>query len=214
MRKKPIQIEVWSDVVCPFCYIGHQQLSRALSSLPEDTDYRIEWKGYLLNPHFNKKEGENLIEHLARTKGQSVEWAQEATEHVSSFAQKEGLEFNLDAAIPADSAKAHCLLQFAKKSNQDHQVYKSLFKAYFTDGLSLEDDSLLQGIASQHELNWDEFKLQIESLKSDLNKDVQEAKVLGVQGVPFIVIDRKWGISGARGSEVMRKALLQAWEDA
>lgn len=213
MNHNPIRIEVWSDVVCPFCYIGHQQLSNALATLPEGSDYQIEWKGYLLNPNFQKKEGEDLVQHLARTKGQTLTWAEEATTHVTSFAANEGLSFKLENTIPADSRLAHCLLQLAKQTGQDHEIYVRLFKAYFEEGLAIDDESVLREIALSFNLDWNKVIEQKDFYQSQLAKDIQEAKLLGVQGVPFMVINRKWGISGARGSETMKKALLQALEE-
>lgn len=213
MKKAAIQIDVWSDVVCPFCNIGHQQLNKALALLPEEVSYQIEWKGYLLNPQFNRKHGENLIEHLSRTKGQTIQWAQEATAHVESFAAREGLTFYWDIAIPADSKLAHLLLQLAKAYGKSHHIYARLFKAYFEEGLAIDQEKVLQKIATDFELDWIEVKSQKEILENKLANDIQEARILGVQGVPFMVINKKWGISGARGSQVISNAMLQAYQE-
>lgn len=209
MSNSKLTIEIWSDLVCPFCYIGHRQLTNALSKLPKDTSYQITWKGFLLNPNFNKLPGENLLLHLARTKGQTASWAQEAIQQVSEMAAREGLDFNLDKAIPANSTQAHYLLLYANEIGKGQLVSELLFEAYFSRGLDIDLEDNLIAIAAQVGINWQEVKKQQMRLSTQLDADIQEARVLGVQGVPFMVINRKWGISGARGSEVMLKALLQ-----
>ncbi len=213
MMNPKLRIEIWSDIVCPFCYIGLQQLNSALKQLPKDTVYEITWKGFLLNPNLQTVPGETLANHLARTKNQSLEWATDAMEQATKMAAQEGLQFNLENAVPANSIYGHQLLKYARQNGNATEVYSLLFQAYFTDGKKIDNSLVLKSIAEKSNLSWEDFENSRESLQEELENDFQEARILGIQGVPMMVINRKWGISGARGSQLMLKAFLQAIEE-
>ena len=210
-----MNVEIWSDVMCPFCYIGKRKFERALEQFPHKKNINIIWKSFQLDPDSVTEPNLNTIDHLAKRKGWSKQQAQETTAHVTDIAKQVGLEFNFDKAIVANSFDAHRLSHLAKKYNKQNDLEEQLFKAYFTDGKNTADHKILTKIGMASGIDEQEI---VNVLKSDqyaveVHDDIEQAQKIGVQGVPFFVLDRKYAVSGAQEPEAFLEALTKAYEE-
>lgn len=198
-----MKIEIWSDIMCPFCYIGKRQLESALTEFPNN-EFEIEWKSFQLDPTITPQSGKDVFTFLAERKGISVEESKEMHKGVTERAKSVGLDYNFDKAIISNSLEAHRIIQFAKTKNLGNEMEEIFFKAYFTEGRDLNDGPTLIELAVKSGLN----QIQVLEVLKDENlfldnvkNDISEAQQIGVQGVPFFVFDRKYAVSGAQPVE-------------
>jgi predicted DsbA family dithiol-disulfide isomerase len=198
-----MKIEIWSDIMCPFCYIGKRQLESALTEFPND-EFEIEWKSFQLDPTITPQSGKDVFTFLAERKGISVEESKEMHKGVTERAKSVGLDYNFDKAIISNSLEAHRIIQFAKTKNLGNEMEEIFFKAYFTEGRDLNDGPTLIELAVKSGLD----QIQVLEVLKDENlfldnvkNDISEAQQIGVQGVPFFVFDRKYAVSGAQPVE-------------
>ncbi|MBN8695415.1 MAG: DsbA family oxidoreductase [Bacteroidetes bacterium] len=210
-----MKIEIWSDIMCPFCYIGKRRLETALAKFENKEHVEIIWKSYMLNPTMKTDTGKNINRYLAEIKGWSIEQAKEMNTHVTNMAKEVGLTYDFDKAIVANSLKAHCLIQLAKTKNKGNEIEEHLFKAYFTEGKNVDDEKTLVELGKEIGLEESEVRLALRDLNylSEVDKDIREAQQIGVRGVPFFVIDRKYGISGAQPESIFTETLAKAWAE-
>jgi predicted DsbA family dithiol-disulfide isomerase len=210
-----MKIEIWSDVMCPFCYIGKRKFENALAKFENKSAVTIEWKSFQLNPDMKTEPDKNINEYLAEIKGWSLEQAQEMNQNVSEMAKKVGLNYDLNKAVVANSFDAHRIVQLAKTKGLGDAMEERLFKGYFTEGLNIADHQTLVKIGMEIGLDATEISevLKTTTFAEEVNGDVREAQQLGIRGVPFFVIDRKYGVSGAQESETFLNALNKAWEE-
>jgi len=208
-----MKIEIWSDIACPFCYIGKRKIEKAIAKFEHGDQIDVEWKSFLLNPDQVTEPNKSSQEYLAEAKGWTLEQTKEITSNVSNMAAQEGLEYHLDKTVVANSKKAHRLLHLAKASGKGNELKERLLKAYFTDTLNIDDNSVLLSLGK--EVGLDETAIQTvlstDKYESEVDHDIYESRQLGVRGVPFFVIDRKFGISGAQPDEVFDQTLEKAW---
>ncbi|AOW08973.1 DsbA family oxidoreductase [Flavobacterium gilvum] len=213
--KNQLKVQIWSDVMCPFCYIGKRKIEEALSHFENKESVVIEWKSFQLDPNFVATPNENIVDHLAEKYRRDTDWAQSMIDNMTVNAKNSGLDFHFEKAILANSQNAHRLLHLAKKHQLSDEVKELLFKAYLTDGLNVNDWKTLQEIAQIVGLPLEEVNQLISSdnYLNEVRQDQQEAQALGVTGVPFFVFDNKYAISGAQPAETFLKALEQTWEE-
>jgi predicted DsbA family dithiol-disulfide isomerase len=207
-----MNIEIWSDIACPFCYIGKRRLEKAIDRLNLNQSITIEWKSFLLNPNLTTNPDINMVQSLSDSKGWSIPQTQQLMKQVVDMAATEDLAFNFDIAKVANTSKAHRLLQLAKFNDKGNELKEALLEAYFIKGINVDDDQELLKIAEKSGLKKEDI---MQCLKTDLFKDqvlknINEAQEIGVRGVPFFVIDRKFGISGAQPVEVFVDTLNKA----
>ncbi|KPQ09373.1 MAG: putative dithiol-disulfide isomerase involved in polyketide biosynthesis [Algoriphagus marincola HL-49] len=210
-----MKIEIWSDVVCPFCYIGKRKLEKALDKFPLKDQVEIEWKSFQLNPEEKTNPSINTLEHLAQSKGWSMDQTKEITSNVVEMAKEHGLEFDFEKAKVANTKNAHRLIHFAKKQGKGGEMKERLLKAYFSDGENVDDPNTLIKLGAEIGLNESEIKSMLASNQFDdaVDQDIYESRLIGVRGVPFFVLDRKFGISGAQPDEVFEETLEKAWSE-
>lgn len=210
-----MKIEIWSDVACPFCYIGKRHLEEAKNSLPFKEEINIIWKSYQLDPMYHNTKKETIYEHLVQSKGMSVDQVKQMTDQVVDMASNAGLQFNFDSTIPANTFDAHRLIHLAAHHNLQDQAKEALLKAYFIDGKDVADKSVLQKIAEEIGLDQTEIVETLDSDKfsDDVKHDIKESKDIGVQGVPFFVLDGKYAISGAQPVTAFKDAISQAYNE-
>ncbi len=210
-----MKVEIWSDVACPFCYIGKRRFEEALKQFEGEPNIEVEWKSFLLDPAMKHVAGKKIHEVLAEKKGWSMEKAEQANQHVTQMAAEVGLRYNFEDVIPAGSFNAHKLTHLASKYELQDQATEKLFSAYFIEGKNIEDvDTLVQlGVAIG--LKEDEIKIVLttDQFSQEVKTDAFEAEELGVRGVPFFVFDRKYAISGAQPTEVFLSALQTTWKE-
>lgn len=210
-----MKVEIWSDVMCPFCYIGKRKFEKALNEFPHQEHIQVSWKSFQLDPTTVTDPSLNTIDHLAAKKGWSKDQAREATEHVSRIAKQIGITFDYEKAVVANSFDAHRLSHLAKKYGRQNELEEKLFAAYFTEGKNTADHDTLVQIAAEIGLD----KTEVNALlKSDLyadqvKEDIDQAQQIGVRGVPFFVLDHKYAISGAQEPATFLQALTRAYEE-
>ncbi|AEA43620.1 DsbA family oxidoreductase [Fluviicola taffensis] len=209
-----MKIEVWSDIMCPFCYIGKRHLEAALSHFP-DEQFEIEWKSFQLDPTIVPQPNKNVYEYLAERKGMSVEESKQMHAGVVARAAEVGLDYHFEKAVISNSFQAHRLIQLAKTKGLGDAVEETFFKAYFTDGRDLNDADTLMELCVGVGLNPLDIKdvLADERLfASAVNNDISEAQQIGVRGVPFFVFDRKYAVSGAQPIEQFEETIKTVLE--
>ena len=210
-----MSVEVWSDVMCPFCYIGKRHYEAALAQFAESSKVEIIWHSFQLDPNITNRvdNQENVYDYLAKRKGISYEESVKMHGRVLQMAQEAGLEFHLDKALVANSFNAHRLIQMAKTKGLGDEAEEFLFKAYFTEAKDLGDPVVLAEIGREVGLSDAEF---LESQEHDdyaylVNQDIQEAQNLGIRGVPFFIFDGKYTISGAQPTQIFLEALKKSF---
>lgn len=214
-----MKIEIWSDIACPFCYIGKRNFETALAQFTDKENIEVEWKSFQLDPSAPEVAVENQEDYLVKRKGMSREQVQSMLANVTKMARQSGLEYHLDKTVMVNTQKAHQLIQFAKTKNLGDAMEERLFKAYFTEGKNLADVEVLSQIGKEIGLDEDELKTAFsdDQYRYQMKQDIQEAQNIGIRGVPFFVFDRKYGISGAQPPlaflETLKKSFAE-WRKA
>ena len=213
-----LKVEVWSDIMCPFCYIGKRNYEMALAQFEYADQVEIIWKSFQLDPSLPETTSENVYEYLANRKGLGLEQVKQLHENVTNTARTVGLEYNFDKTQISNSFKAHQLIQLAKSKNLGDEAEEVLFYAYFTEGKNLSNTSVLVELGQKIGLNSSEIISALEDKRFEKNviKDIEEAQQIGVKGVPFFVFDGKYAISGAQPIDTFLNTLVQVhkeWEE-
>lgn len=210
-----MKVEIWSDVMCPFCYIGKRRFEDALQQFEHRDAIEIEWKSFQLNPDLETDPTININQYLADKKGWTIDHAQQMNDHVTKMAAEAGLTYNLDKAIVANSFKAHRFSHFAKNHGLGIAAEEALFKAYFTDSKNIDDNDTLIELGEQIGLDAADVKQVLESnaYAADVKHDIETAQHLGIQGVPFFVLNNKYAVSGAQAVPVFEQTLQKAYAD-
>lgn len=206
-----MKVEIWSDVMCPFCYIGKRRFEIAMEQFSGNNEVQVEWKSYQLNPQLITQPDKNHDEYLAEQKGISLEQARRMSSHAINMARQTGINLNFEKAIPANTFKAHQLIHFAKQSGKQNLAKEVLFRSHFTDGLNIDDTIVLIELGREIGLNSDDVKdlYKNERFADDVQTDIYEAQQVGVKGVPFFLFNSKYVVSGAQDSTVFLSALEQ-----
>ncbi len=210
-----MKVQIWSDVQCPFCYIGKRRFEEALANFAHSSEVEIEWKSFLLNPTLKTNPDISVYQSLADSKGWQLDYAKQVTGQVTEMAEQVGLAFNFDQAVVANSFNAHRLSHLAKKYNKGNALEEQLFKAYFTEGKNIDDAEVLTEIGVSVGLDEAEVKqkLSTNAYTDDVYRDVYEAQTLNVRGVPFFVMDNRYAVSGAQATEVFLNTLQTAYAE-
>ncbi|WP_371404233.1 DsbA family oxidoreductase [Kribbella sp. NBC_00662] len=216
-----MRIDVWSDVVCPWCYIGKRRLEEALDASGDTAT--VVWHSFQLDPSSTNDDPRDLATRLGEKYGRGREWALQANAHVTGIAAEVGLEYHLDQAKPANTVDAHRLLHLALDLEDAGEVpagtqgalKERLLKAYFTDGLPVGDHAALTELATEVGLPAERARevLAGTAYTDEVAADQAQALAYGANGVPFFVIDEKYGVSGAQPVEVFQEALRRANAD-
>ena len=210
-----LKIQIWSDIMCPFCYIGKRRLENAIDQFGHQDAVEIEWKSFQLDPNFIASEGDNLAEHLAEKYRKDQEWALESLKNTAQTAANSGLEFHFEKVIMANSFNAHRLLHLAKQQQLGSELKELLFKAYFTDGKDVNDTETLKELAIKAGLKAQTIDsvLTSDAFDKEVQQDILGAQQIGVQGVPFFVFDNKYAVSGAQYEQTFLNVLEKVWEE-
>ena len=214
-KKEKMKVEVWSDVVCPFCYIGKTHFDEALAQFAEKENIEFVWKSFQLNPNLKTNLDQNLYEHLSESKGISVEQAKGMGSHAAQMGKASDLNLDFDKSVVANSFNSHRLIHHAKANSLQQEMKSRLFFAYFSEGKNIDDSETLITLATEIGLDSDKAKAVLESDKyaDAVNADIQESRQLGVSGVPFFVFDRKYAVSGAQPAEAFLQNLEKSFTE-
>ncbi|AWG20621.1 disulfide bond formation protein DsbA [Flavobacterium faecale] len=210
-----LKIQIWSDVMCPYCYIGKRRIENAIEQFGHKDAIEVEWKSFQLDANFVASKDDNIYDHLAEKYRKDKDWAKEMVDSMTQNAKNTGLEFNFDKAIQANSHNAHRLLHLAKKHNVGDELKELLFKAYMTDGKDVNDLPTLSALGQEVGLEKsvvDEV-LHSNAFEQEVQNDIAMAQQIGVQGVPFFVFDNKYAVSGAQHVETFVQTLEKVWEE-
>jgi predicted DsbA family dithiol-disulfide isomerase len=210
-----MKVEIWSDVMCPFCYIGKRHFEKAMEALPFQDEIEVEWKSFQLNPDYENVDHEDLYAYLARSKGMSRQQAQQMTLQVADMAKNAGLSIDFSTNIPANSFNAHRLIHFAADKGLQDQAEEALFKAHFVEAKDVANQEELLSIAKELGLEVEAVKKMLDSdeFAEAVRYDVYESQQLGIRGVPYFVLDRKYGISGAQPVETFVEAITKGYKE-
>ncbi len=210
-----MRVEIWSDVVCPWCYIGKRKFEAALASFDHRDEVTVEWRSYELDPGAPARRDLSMVELLQKKYSMSEDQAREANARVTGIAAGVGLEYHLDRAAMGNTFDAHRLIHLAAAHGRADAMQERLMAGYFTEGAPIGEASTLQRLAVDAGLDADEVRgvLAGDAFAEEVRDDERQATALGSTGVPFFVIDRAYGISGAQDPEVILGALERAWSD-
>lgn len=210
-----LKIQIWSDVMCPYCYIGKRRIENALEQFGHKDAIEVEWKSFQLDANFVASPDDNIYDHLAEKYRKDKDWAKEMVQSMTDNAKNTGLEFNFDKAILANSHNAHRLLHLAKKHQLGDALKELLFKAYMTDGKDVNDLPTLSALGQEVGMDKEvvEGVLNSDAFEQEVQNDIAMAQQIGVQGVPFFVFDNKYAVSGAQHVATFVQTLEKVWEE-
>jgi len=213
----PLEVEIWSDIQCPFCYIGKRQFEQALEAFPQKDRVKITWRSYQLDPSLKAQPGESIYAYLARRKGMTEDQSKKMHDQVARSAASVGLDYQFDKMIVANSHAGHRLIQRAKAEGCGDRAEEVLFHGYFTDGYDLADRDQLVELAQKAGLTEAQA---VEALDDptgrwgqSVDQEAAEAQDLGCTGVPFFVFGRKYGVTGAQGAPTFAQVLNKLAEE-
>src|SRR5690606_3052149 len=197
-----MKVEIWSDIMCPFCYIGKRNHESALAQFAESNRIELVWKSFQLDPSIPTPTdtSKNTLQYLSETKGMSQAQVQSMTQGVTQTAKNAGLEYQMEKTLVTNTFDAHRVIQLTKTKGLGDMAEEKLFYAYFTEGKDIADHLVLQELGEKIGLTTTEVNeaLTDENYADMVRKDIQEAAEIGVRGVPFFVYDRKYAVSGAQ----------------
>jgi predicted DsbA family dithiol-disulfide isomerase len=211
-----IKIDIWSDIACPWCYIGKRHLEGGIAALGADApEVEIEYHSFELAPDTPVDFEGTEVDFLAGHKGIPVEQARMMIDRVTGVAAQAGLDYDYDALQHTKTLKAHELLHFAKEQGLQLELSERLFRAYFTEGRHLGRTQELVDLAAEVGLDADTAREALESgrFASAVQADIAQAGAYGINGVPFFVFDGRYGVSGAQPAEVFSQVLTQVADE-
>lgn len=211
-----MKIEVWSDYVCPFCYIGKKQLEKAIKNSGYDGQIDVEFKSFLLDPTTPIDTEESIYTSLARKYNMSEQEVENMTKNVASRAKEVGLDYNFDDMKTANTTAAHRLAKLAAEQGKAEIYNERLMKAYFLEGEAIGRHDVLKRLAKEAELDMETVQRVLESNEYEeaIEQDIYEAQQIGVRGVPFFVFNNKYGVSGAQPQGLFEQTIEQAASEA
>ncbi|MDG4787534.1 DsbA family oxidoreductase [Micromonospora sp. WMMD1102] len=211
-----MQLEVWSDIVCPWCYLGKRRLERALGQFAHADEVEVVWRSFQLDPSYPKGEPRPVPEALREKLGASSAQVTAMQGHVTALAAEEGLDYRLDKSIMANSVDGHRLTHLAREYGLGAELHERLMRANLVEAENVDDAGTLVRLATEvgvpadaarRVLSGDEYAAAVEA-------DIAQARAFGASGVPFFVLDRRYGISGAQPVEAFLRALETAYRDS
>ena len=208
-----MRVDIWSDIVCPWCYVGNARFSRALADFEHGDQVEVVYRSFELDPSIPQGRATPILDVLASKYGMSQAQARQAEARVAALAGAEGLDFTVDRAM-GNTFDAHRLVHFGREQGAQARVAKELYHAYFGEGRSVFGQDALVGVAAGAGLDPDAARHALEngSFSDEVRADEEEAGRLGISGVPFCVLGGKYGVSGAQPTETFAQALRQAWD--
>ena len=216
-----MKVEIWSDVVCPWCHIGKRRFEAALARFPQRDEVEVQWRSFELDPTAVSAAAADLVDagaytdRLASKYGVAHADAQQMIDTMTAAAADEGLDFRFDRAVRANTFDAHQVIHLAGERGVQDAVKERLLRAYFTEGEAVGDHAVLVRLAAEAGLDAAEVGdvLLEQRYAADVRADEAEASALGISGVPFFVVDRTYGVSGAQPAEQLLAVLQRTWTD-
>ena len=210
-----MKIEIWSDVACPWCYIGKRRFEAALAEFPHRDSVEVHWRSYQLDPSLPEHYDGSELDYLSTRKGMAPQQVSQMSDHVAAQAKGEGLDYHFDKVVVANSFTAHRLIHLAAVHGVQDAAKERLLSDHFEHGEDIGSQEYLTALGGDLGLDAEDVAelFSTDKYANDVRSDFEEARALGISGVPFFVIDRKFGLSGAQPAETFTAALNQAWQE-
>ncbi len=211
-----MKVEIWSDVVCPWCAIGKRRFEKALEAFAHADDVQVRWRSFELDPEAPQERAGELSEHLASKYGVTAERAAQMHAQMTGTAAADGWDFHFEHAKSGNTFDAHRLLHLAAARGVQDAVKERFFRAYLEEGERIGDPGTLVRLGADAGLDADEARAVLAGLRygDEVRADEHQARAYGITGVPFYVIDGKYGVSGAQSAEALLQVLEQAWTES
>jgi predicted DsbA family dithiol-disulfide isomerase len=211
-----MRVEIWSDVVCPWCYLGKKRFERALADFEHADEVEVVYRSFELDPDAPQDRTTPTVELLASKYRMTPEQAEQAQRQMQERAAADGLTFRMDGLRSGNTRDAHRVLQLARDAGKQGEMMERLHRAYFTDQESVFDHDSLARLAADTGLDGDAVRAMLASddYADHVETDEEMARALGATGVPLFVVDRKYGISGAQPAQAITQVLERAWAEA
>ena len=212
-----MKVEIWSDVVCPWCYVGKRRFEQALAGFAHREDVELVWRSFELDPTAGPSPATagDYADRLGRKYGGGREGGQRMVDNMTATAAAEGLDFRFDKARTGNTFDAHRLLHLALERGVQDQVKERLDRATFSEGLAVSDHEELVAVVAEAGLDPDEARAVLASDRyaDAVRADQAQARAYGITGVPFFVVEERYGVSGAQPAELIREVLETAWRE-
>ena len=210
-----MKVDIWSDIRCPFCYIGKRKFELALEQFDHKDEVEVVWHSFELDPDLETRKDIDVYDYLADLKGMNRDRSLQIHDQVTRSAAEVGLEYNFDSAVIANSFDAHRLIQLARSRGLGDAAEEALFKAYFTDGADISDLTALSHIGTAIGLDQNEVEQMLQTTKfsEEVRADEMLARKIGIRGVPFFLINGRTAVSGAQPPAVFLDSLKAAKDD-
>jgi predicted DsbA family dithiol-disulfide isomerase len=210
-----MKVEIWSDVVCPFCYIGKRKFENALKDFAHRGEVEVVWRSFELTPNFEPIPGESIHESLAKKKGVSAAEGRKMNDYMTNAAKEVGLQYDFDRAIPSNTFLAHQLIHLGAHHGQQDATKERLFQAYYTEGQNIGDLETLVKLGTEVGLDATEVReaLTAGTYAEAVRYDEYQAQQINVRGVPFFVFEDKYAVSGAQPTELFAEVLEKVWDE-
>jgi predicted DsbA family dithiol-disulfide isomerase len=211
-----MKIEIWSDVACPWCYIGKRRFETALAAFPHRDSVEVAWRSYQLDPAVPEHYEGTELDYLSTRKGMDPDQVSQMFEHVAAQAKNEGLNYRFDDVVVANSFTAHRLIHLAAAHGKQDAAKERLLSDHFEQGKNIGNKEYLTSLGRDLGIDAAEVAelFSTDKYADDVRQDFAEGQALGINGVPFFVIDRKFGLSGAQPAETFTAALDRAWQES
>lgn len=211
-----MKVEIWADIVCPWCYVGKRRFEEALALFAHRDEVEVTYRSFELDPDAPHLSDKTMVDYLAHKLSVAPEQALKMIAHTMATAAGAGLDLHIDEALPANSFDAHRLLHFSREHGLAMELQEKLYAAHFTEGRAIGDKDVLVHIAA--EVGLDEALarkvMDEEAYADDVRLEEQTAAELGIRAVPFFVVDRRYGVSGAQNPDVLLDVLQDAWSES
>ena len=210
-----MRVEIWSDIACPWCYLGKRRFERALAGFAHRHAIEVVWRSFELDPNAPPRQDGTSAEALARKYRVPLAQAEAMNARMAGEAAKDGLTMRFDRVRPANTFDAHRLAHLAATVGRRAEMVERLFAAYFTEGVELGDRDVLARLAAEVGIPEADARaaLDDDAFADAVRADEARARDFGVDGVPFFALDERYGVAGAQPAEVLLQALQQAWEE-
>jgi predicted DsbA family dithiol-disulfide isomerase len=213
-----LNVQVWSDIACPWCYVGKRRLEAAIARMPSPADVEVVWRAFELDPSAPRVQAPetSYAERLAHKYRATVAQADAMIDRMTTVAAGEGLSFRFDRIQPGNTFDAHRVLHLARERGVQGAVKERLLRAYMTEGEPIGDPDALARLSAEAGLDAAEVRkvLASDAYAAEVRADEEEAHELGIHAVPFFILGGEYGLSGAQPVELMHEALMQAWQEA
>lgn len=210
-----MKVEIWSDIVCPFCYIGKRKFEQALQHFAAKEQVEVIWRSFQLDPDAEPAPDKTVAQSLSEKKGWSLEHTKGMMDQVTNMAREAGLDYKMDRSVVANTLNAHRLTHLAAKYGKQDAAKEKLFQAYFTEGKDVGSADILQQLGQEIGLPAAAVQdlWQSNVFADAVLRDQYEAQQVGVRGVPFFVFNNKYAVSGAQPSAVFAEVMERVWQE-